>query len=180
MKQNTSNQRNAKKKNDGTSKNKQAVRHDAQKAEQKAAQEVVDLLKSRIKNFEELKNEYTFPEENLTSKIILKYISECLEGYIKTLIQLLQPEEFHSLHECGAFDDNEKAKLFDTYKNLMVMHREILKAEIQNDENNNIATIALVDAELRLLKPTMIRIVQKMQSSWKNVTTKDGGAKYFG
>lgn len=136
-------------------------------------------LKSKLKNFDELKKDYDLTDEHLTTKAVLRSMGETLEEYIKILIQLLQPEEFHSLHECTVFDDNDKAKIFDLYKNLMITHREILKAEIQNDENNNIATINLVDAEMKLLKPQILKIVVKMQSAWRNVDAK-GRVGYVG
>jgi Trp operon repressor len=101
------------------------------------------------------------------------------EYYIKMLIQLLQPEEFHSLHECTIFDDDEKEHVFEIYKNLMITHRELLKAEILNNEKNNIATIQYAHTELKNIKPELYKIASKMQESWKRTETK-GKARYFG
>ena len=136
-------------------------------------------LKSKIKNFEELRNEYDLTEEHNSTKAILRRMGEVLEGHIKILIQLLQPEEFHSLHECTVFDDPDKEKIFELYKNLMITHREILKTEILNDEKNNIATINYVHEELKKIKPEMLKIISKMQDSWKTKAVK-GKERYFG
>jgi len=136
-------------------------------------------LKSLFKDYEALKKEYDLTEEQLTTKAIMQRMGETLEGYIKILIQLLQPEEFHSLHECTAFDDTEKEKIFDIYKNLMIAHRELLKAEIKNDEKNNVSTIGYVNSELKRLKPDILVIVNKMQESWNKKLTK-GKERYFG
>jgi hypothetical protein len=65
------------------------------------------------------------------------------------------------------------------YKNFMITHREILKAEILNDEKNNVSTINYVHTELTNSKQEMLNIVKKMQDSWKAKTTK-GTARYFG
>jgi hypothetical protein len=152
---------------------------DSEKADKDKSNEKIKLLKSKLKDFDELQKDYELTEEHSTLLSILRRLGDALEGYIKIIIQLLQPEEFHSLHECTAFDDEEKEKLFDLYKDLMIIHREILKAEVENDEDNSIATIAYVHTEMKKIKPDMMKIIQKMQESWKNVT-KRGKARYFG
>ena len=136
-------------------------------------------LKKALDNYDELKTDYELTEEQGSTMAVMRKMGEVLEYYIKTLIQLLQPEEFHSLHECTAFDDDEKEHIFDIYKNLMIAHRELLKAEINNTEKNNIATIKYVHTELKKIKPELFKIVSKMQDSWKKVETK-GKARYFG
>jgi len=110
---------------------------------------------------------------------VMRKMGETLESYIKILIQILQPEEFHSLHECTIFDDDDKEKIFDTYKSLMITHRELLLAEILNEEKNNISTINYANTELVKIKPEMMKFVTKMQSSWKTQEIK-GKARYFG
>jgi hypothetical protein len=142
-------------------------------------QEKIVQLKTELKNVQELIREYNVPEENLYIKTILEKMQERLEYYIKIIIQLLQPEEFYSLQECTVFDDSDKTKLFDMYKNMMILHREIIKSEIKNDEKDNIATINYAHSELKKLKSEMITIVDKMQDSWKRPGT-NGKLRYFG
>jgi hypothetical protein len=137
-----------------------------------------NALRSMLKNYSELQKEYDLSEEHST-KGVLRKMGEHLEGYVKILIQILQPEEFHSLHECTVFDDVEKEQIFELYKSLMITHREILKAEIMNDEKNNIATIDFVHSELKNLKPKMLEMIKKMQDSWKS-SAKKGKERYFG
>lgn len=136
-------------------------------------------LKSKLKNYEALKKEYDLTEEHLNTRAVMRKMGETLESYIKILIQILQPEEFHSLHECTIFDDDDKEKIFDTYKSLMITHRELLLAEILNEEKNNISTINYANTELVKIKPEMMKFVTKMQSSWKTQEIK-GKARYFG
>ena len=61
----------------------------------------------------------------------------------------------------------------------MITHRELLKAEILNNEKNNIATIQYAHTELKNIKPELYKIASKMQESWKRTETK-GKARYFG
>ena len=142
-------------------------------------QEKIIKLKTELKNVQELIREYHVPEESLYLKNILEKMQERLEYYIKILIQILQPEEFHSLQECTAFDDSDKTRLFDIYKNMMILHREIIKSEIKNEEKDTVATINYAHSELKKFKPEMILIVHKMQDSWK-VKGTNGRVRYFG
>jgi hypothetical protein len=139
----------------------------------------LDNIKKAIKNFDELKKEYDIPEEHITLKTVLDKMQEKVEYYIKILVQILQPEEFHSLHECVAFDDKEKNDLFDMYKSLMILHREIIKSDIFNEEKDMISTIDYAHAELKGYKKHMMVIVTKLQDSWKKTTAKKN-IGYFG
>ena len=102
---------------------------------------------SKLKNINELAVQYNISPENITVKTVLEKIQETLEYYIKILTQILQPEEFFSLQECAAFTELDKESVFDMYKDLMILHREILKSEIGNDEKEMIATINYADSE---------------------------------
>lgn len=136
-----------------------------------------------IKNIAELKRIYDMPDENITPMMILHKMSEVLEFYLKNIQQILQPEEFHALYECNAFSDADKLKLFDLYKRIIITHREILKAEITNDEKDSLSTIQFVHEEIKAVKPEMLEIVKKMQQSWKTDNREDarkGTKQYFG
>lgn len=149
------------------------------KSENKAAKGRSIKLKESLKNVQDILREYYVPEDAPHVKIVLEKMQERLEYYIKIIIQILQPEEFHSLHECTIFDDSEKAKIFDMYKNMMVLHREIIKSEIHNEDKDMVATINYAHSELKKFKPEMINIIHKMQDSWKRTGT-NGRVRYFG
>lgn len=136
-------------------------------------------LDLKIKNLHNILKEYHITEEHITPKLILDKINEHLEYYIKILIQILQPEEFHSLHECTIFDDNEKSKIFELYKNMMILHRELVKTHIKNTEQDLISTIEYANSEMKNYRPEMLKILQKMQDSWKKQAI-NGRMRYFG
>lgn len=159
---------------------KKIKKKDAEKSSDiKSEEKKTAKLKSDLQNIQELLKEYHVPEDATHVKVVLEKIQERLEYYIKIVIQVLQPEEFHSLHECTAFDDPEKTKIFDMYKNMMILHREIVKSEIRNEEKDIVATINYAHSELKKLKPEMINIIHKMQESWKKTGT-NGRIRYFG
>ncbi|HIH31221.1 TPA: hypothetical protein HA235_00790 [Candidatus Woesearchaeota archaeon] len=145
----------------------------------KSVKSNIQAVQSKIKNYQELLKEYHITDDHVTPKVILDKINEHLEYYIKILIQILQPEEFHSLHECTIFDDAEKAKIFEFYKNMMILHRELVKTHIKNTENDLITTIQYAHTEMKNYKPEMLKIIQKMQDSWKKQAS-NGRMKYFG
>jgi len=141
------------------------------------------LSKTDMKNFiDVVAKYYDLPIENLTVGVILHKMSEVLEVYLKTIQQVLQPEEFHSLHECAAFDEAEKSKLFDLYRRIIIAHREILRSMILNDAKDSLLTVQLIHSEILGVKPMMIDIVKKMQHSWKSYNTDSirGPRQYFG
>jgi len=148
-------------------------------AKKQEDQDPFKVLKAKLKNFDELKDVYDITEDSTTVKAVLRKISEYLEGYIKVLIQILQPEEFHSLYECTVFDDKEKEQIFDAYKAFMILHREILRSELGNNEKDMIATIQYAHTEIKNSKQVMIKIVEKMRDSWKK-DLKKSTARYFG
>ena len=95
----------------------------------------------------------------------------------------MQPEEFHALYESNAFDDKDKALLFELYKRIIIAHRELLKTLVLADETDTLYTIQFVHGELQDVKPQILDIVKKLQQSWKTDAKKDGnrGTKqYFG
>lgn len=139
----------------------------------------IDILKSKIKDIKIIIQEYDVSPEHISARSILEKMMEILEQYIKIVIQIMQPEEFFSLHECTIFDDTDKAKMFVTYKDMMILHREMLKSLIKNDEKDIITTITYAHSEINNLKPEIVSIVQKMQDSWKKTGT-NSRMKYFG
>jgi len=138
---------------------------------------------SKIRMMSDMVKYYDLPPQGLTTGMVLHKMSEVLELYLKIIQQILQPEEFHSLHECAVFDDGEKSKLFELYGRVIIAHREILRALIFSDEKNNLSTIQLVHSEILAVKPMMLDVVKKMQHSWKEdlqKKTNQGIAHYFG
>lgn len=145
----------------------------------KVPAEKIVRLKKVISDAQEIIREYHVPEDAANIRVILEKLQERLEYYIKIVTQILQPEEFHSLHECTIFDETEKVDIFELYKNMMILHRELLKADIKNDEDDMLSTLTYAHSELTRFKPQMLVVVAKMQDSWKQKGT-NGRVRYFG
>ncbi|HYD02998.1 MAG TPA: hypothetical protein VEC16_01750 [Alphaproteobacteria bacterium] len=123
---------------------------------------------------------YLTPDDNISIVGMIHKVMETLEVYLKTIQQILQPEEFHALYECNAFDDKEKSDLFTIYKKAIIMHRELLKALIENDEKKSIAAVKKIHEESLQIKGKMVHTVEKLQKSWKLEPEKRRSVHYFG
>jgi hypothetical protein len=138
---------------------------------------------SSVKNIDVLMREYDLSEESLTPNGIMHKMTEICELYLKIIQQILQPEEFHAVYECNEFNDKDKTELFDLYKRIIILHRELLKAVLMADEKNSLSTIQFAHSEMQDVKPKMLEILTKMQQSWKTDNKKDwqkGTTQYFG
>lgn len=129
--------------------------------------------------FKEIVKEYNISEDTSNLKMVLEKLQERVEYYIKILLQILHPEEFHSLHECVIFNDEEKNKIFSIYKELMILHREIVKSIVKNDEKEMVLVLKKTHSEIKNIKPDILWVLEKMRDSWrKNIS--NGRVKYFG
>jgi hypothetical protein len=136
-----------------------------------------------VKNIESIKRDYDLLEEGLTPNVIMHKITEICELYLKIIQQILQPEEFHAVYECNEFNEKDKTELFELYKRIIILHRELLKAVLMADDKNSLSTIQFAHTEMQDVRPKMLEILTKMQQSWKTETKKDGhkgSTQYFG
>lgn len=132
------------------------------------SKDINKLIISKLKNFQELKSEYELIDtEILTFRIILEHQQDLLDIYEDIILQLLQPEKFHSLFESNYFSEREKSEFMEHYKIIMILNREIAKAQIKNDEKDCIATIQYVHEELKKIKPHILKLLTKLGDCWK-------------
>lgn len=133
----------------------------------------------KIKNFADLKSEYDLSSEDKTINSIIHKIMDRTEFYNKILLDVLQPEDFNAMHECINFTEVEKTKIFELYKELMILNRELLKVLIKNLESEKISAIEESDKKLRNIKPEILNIIEKLQKSWSS-SSKKTSVGYFG
>lgn len=152
------------------------------KSDKKTKDSEVSELLLKIPDFELMKKEYDLVEDNITPILVLHKMSETLELYLKIIQQILQPEEFHSMYECNAFDDENKRILLVLYRKMMFIHRGLLRLEIVHDENMILSNIPIIHKELVALKPSIETVVIEMQKSWEpnSKINIDKSMHYFG
>ncbi|HLD86848.1 MAG TPA: hypothetical protein VJB12_02185 [Candidatus Nanoarchaeia archaeon] len=111
-----------------------------------------------------------------------RIITERIEYCTQIIDNIMHPEgsQLALLHECRFFDDVEKKELFETYKNLMMHHRSAIVASLSREEKEEAAFIMDFFNDWKAIKPKILLMARKMQSSWKTDAARDEIMGYFG
>lgn len=99
---------------------------------------------------------------------IRRKIAERIEGSIKILEEVLQPEvNLTRLRESEAFSEEEKKEMFTFYRRCMMLNRWGWEIEIMGEDKLDVAFIVKTYTEWDNIKKTMQKILQKMREQWK-------------
>lgn len=126
---------------------------------------------SSLPNFEVLDHEFeisSIESELFVLRQIRKKAGERIEGFIKFIEEILQPEgaSFSSMYECLCFDDTEKKAMLDIYKKMMILHRSLVSADIALDNKQDVEVIKLVTKEWPVLSKKLLPYVEKIKKHW--------------
>lgn len=132
-----------------------------------------EALKKRFKlpEFEELDFNFEIttienPEPFLLRNIRRK-IMEKVEFFTKFLEDLLQAEPMlPTLYECRFFTDQEKIRVFDTYKHLMKITRDATLLAIDDGEQEDAEFISKINEEWKELQKELRFIAEKAKKGW--------------
>lgn len=116
---------------------------------------------------------------SLPVKHILKKIIEKIETAIKVLEDILQPEFLHSMYEANAFDEDEKEKIFELYKKLMILHRKSSQLFFDYNETESAKLINEILGEWKTIKTEIRKILKKLEDSWKHDFNKETKVGYL-
>jgi len=131
-----------------------------------------ELKKSyKLPDFAQLNNDFeisTIENEEFLLREVLKKIDDRMEAFVKILNSILEPEtNLCDLHQCKAFDDDEKGRIFELYKKLMVFHNSALIVSIEADDKAIAGLISEIYTDWGNAKKQMIDILKKTRASWK-------------
>jgi hypothetical protein len=145
--------------------------------------------------YEELKNKHNLPDfdeidndfeiSNVEDKMLLrgirKKISDKIDYYAHVLDGFMQPDSsFSSLYEIEAFNDEDREKLMSLYKKIMILHRELIKLNLNFGDDVDAKFIIGFYDEWKQLKKDLILILEKVQSLWCTEELKGFNIDYFG
>jgi len=141
--------------------------------------------KYNLPNFGKLNEEfeiYSIEKKDCLLRNIRRRIIEKLGFFTRILDNVLYPNSgsLVSIHESKFFSDEEKLRLSDLYKELMIYERESLALDVSPDEKEDALVIKKIFKDWNRLKKEVENVVNKMEKSWK---TKDEDLKnniYFG
>jgi hypothetical protein len=112
---------------------------------------------------------------------IRKQIYDRTDAFAKFLGQLLQPDtNLVELYECKVFDEDEKEKIFDIYRKLMVLHRYSVEVYLLQEEKEYAQFIKTAFKQWIELKKDLLKIVVKIKESWKTEDKAKTVLEYLG
>jgi hypothetical protein len=108
---------------------------------------------------------------NFSLKIAEKIV-EKVEKYRKLMEEFLQADgsSFAALMEIKGFDEKDKDKINHIYKDLIMIDREFLVNELENDEKSTLEFIGNYVDKWYKVKLDIIEIIKKAKDSWKKDT----------
>ena len=141
--------------------------------------------KYNLPNFQKLDAEFDLTVIQETDKPayrILQRIQERIDFYIGILRTILQPDpsSFPELYECRYFTDDDKAEVFATFKELMILDRSLVEANLLLDEKVQAARIKECYETMSKMKQRIVPWVERMKSCWKRATEKQEILEYLG
>ena len=94
---------------------------------------------------------------------------------------MLQPDtNLVDLYESRVFSEEEKSKLFELYKRLMVSDRKAAELSVLNEEKLDAAFLKLFLTEWKTLKPKIAEFTRRLSESWEKETEEGEQAGYMG
>ena len=155
-----------------------------------------NLIAMVKEEYEKLKEQFSLPDydvvnnelelssietEDFLLRQIRKKVDERIDTLINPLSALLQPsaESMIDMHECRFFDDKDKKAIIVIYKKLMILSRQALEADIEQDDNIDAAVINDFFKEWNILKKDVLAFMKKMKLCWEKETEIEETLGYF-
>ena len=154
------------------------------------------MLKGLKKRYELLRKKHklpTFDELDLEFRIsqiegdsfLLESIREKMAeraSHVRGVVEeALQPDtNLAGLYESRVFSEEEKKRLFELYKKLMVADRRALELFILSDEQQDASFIKSFYEEWKGLKPQLAKFIRQLRESWEKDTEEREAVGYMG
>ena len=141
--------------------------------------------KFRLPEFRDINNEFELSDLEETSFLlrnIIRRIAEKLDFYTTVVEGVLQPDasSLHTIHETRFFDQDEKNKMYDTYRKLMNFNRMSIEISLEPNEKDEAQLICDFFDKWKEIKHELLRYAKKMKDSWKTETDIKEDLGYLG
>ena len=136
-----------------------------------------------LPNYDELENDFELGsiEDNQILRAIRKKIGDKIDFLHHFLDNFIQPDTMYSsLHEIDAFNDSDREKLIALYKKIMMLHRELIKLNLNFGEEADAKFIKGFYEQWDELKKEIIYFIEKAQNSWCTDDIKGFNIDYLG
>ncbi|MBS3167928.1 hypothetical protein J4216_02295 [Candidatus Woesearchaeota archaeon] len=139
-----------------------------------------------LPSFDDLSKDFeitTIDKEDFLIRRVRRRINEKVVFFCRILENIIYPSMQNALsaYEANFFTDDEKQKLSDIHKELMVIERESIYLDVEaSDDEKNIQFIVKTFKRWEHFKNEIQATVMKMIDTWKNEQKKEEGERYFG
>ena len=155
------------------------------------------MAKETEKQYSELRKKYRLPdfkgldfeleisdleETNFLLRGIIRRIAERLDFYTTLIEETLQPDtgKLYSMHESRVFEEEDKKKMFEFYRKLMILSRHSVEISLMNSEKEEASFINEFMNDWGKIKAELLSYVKKMKDSWNAETEIKEDVGYLG
>ena len=141
--------------------------------------------KCKLPEFKEIDLEFEISDLEETSFLlrgIIRRIAERLDFYTTMLEEILQPDtaKLYAMHESRVFEEDDKKKMFDFYRKLMILNRRSVEVSLENNDKEEASFINDFMDEWEKIKSELLFYVRKIRDSWKAETEIKEDVGYLG
>lgn len=141
--------------------------------------------KYRLPEFKEIDLEFEvsdLEETNFLLRAVIRRIAERLDFYTTMLEETLQPDtaKLYAMHESRIFEEEEKKKMFEFYKKLMILNRHCVEISLDNNDKEEANFINDFVNEWGKIKAELLSYIKRMKDSWKAETDIKEDLGYLG
>ena len=141
--------------------------------------------KHKLPDFKELDFELEISDMEETAFLlrgIIRRIAEKLDFYTTMIEEELQPDtsKLYAMHESRIFEEEDKKKMFEFYKKLMILSRHSVEISLENNEKEEASFINGFMNEWEKIKSELLFYVRKIKDSWKEETDTKEDVGYLG
>lgn len=139
-----------------------------------------------LPKFSELNNEFeihSIDKPDFVLRNLRRKMHEKVEFFSKIIESIIHPSGESIIHsyESDFFSEEEKNKLTDIHKKLLIYERKSILLDIGSSEENEAVFINNLFSEWNSIKSDLKNIMNKLISGWDNESSdSDSGGRYFG
>ena len=121
-------------------------------------------------------------ETNFLLRGIIRRIAEKLDFYATLLEEILQPDtgKLYAMHESRTFEEEDKKKMFEFYRKLMILSRHSVEVSLENNEKEEASFINDFMNEWEKLKAELLFYVRRIKDSWNEDADTEEDVGYLG
>lgn len=141
--------------------------------------------KYKVPDFDELNEHFEFmflSQKDFILRLARRRMTEKLIFFMRILENILYPSQQSPIaaYESGFFTEEQKKKLLDLHRKMMVFERQSIAIDISPSEKRDVDYINKLWTEWPKFSKIMDEVSIDMEKAWQQEYKKEEGEKYFG